>query len=81
MYHVYMNGVNRLAEKQYTAKDIESIIYQQAVMKKVQDKIEVFIRHRVSSMCNFNLVNSFSSFNLCLLCRTLINSFKIRNRF
>ncbi|KAL9970110.1 hypothetical protein ACROYT_G022433 [Oculina patagonica] len=35
-----MNGENGLAEKRYTAQDIESIIYQQAVMKKVQDKIE-----------------------------------------
>lgn len=67
MYHVFMNGENRLAEKQYTADDTESVVYQQALMTKVQDKIEVFIRQRICSMGNVNLVNGFLSLNLCLL--------------
>lgn len=76
-----MNGENRLAEKQYTAQDIEGIIYQQAVMKKVQAKIEVFIRYRVSRMCNFNLVNRFSSLNCAFWAELLLIVLKWKTDF
>lgn len=69
-----MNGENRLAEKQYTADDTESVVYQQAVMMKVQDKIEVFIRQRVCSMINVNVVTVF--FFVIELAPFVMNCFK-----